>query len=124
MLRGFIRIWNASEILDLSSSRFLVEAFHVSALTNVKWGVDEALIEGKAWLLVDLTAKLAVLGIRWYEGDKADLAWEGKQLGDFWYSADVLSSVFCCESKVLIEPSSDNITIKNEAFAGVPKHLV
>ena len=58
------------------------------------------------------------------EGDEAELAGHRKELRDLGDAANVFSTILSCEAKVLVKATSDDITIKNEAFVGVPEHLV
>jgi hypothetical protein len=63
VLRCLVGVRYASEVLDLSSPRLLVEALHISAFADIKRGINEAFIEWKPSLSVNLSSKVSVFSI-------------------------------------------------------------
>jgi hypothetical protein len=102
VLGSLVGIWDTSEILDLTSPCLFIKALDISTLTHIKRWVDEAFIERDIALLMNLSAELAVFGVRWDKGDEANLAREWEELSDFRYSPDILSSVLSSEAKIFV----------------------
>jgi hypothetical protein len=114
---GLVWIGDTSEVLDFTSTGLLVETLNISLFTNLKGGRDVALEEWETSGLVGCFGDVTILGVWGDESNEDDNTSHVEKLGDFHDSADVLGSVFLGETKTLVETSSDNITVEDEAFA-------
>jgi hypothetical protein len=70
---SFVWVRDSSEVLDDTFSCLLVESLRVSAFADLKWCVDEALIELKVIVLMNLLSESSVLSVWGDEGNEDDL---------------------------------------------------
>jgi len=115
-LWGLIRVRDTGELGDDTSAGLGIETFDITTLTDLKRGADVALVELESSLLVNLLSEVSVRGVWADEGDKDDLTGEAEELGDLGDTADVLGTVLLGEAKVLVQTSSDDISIEEEDF--------
>ena len=113
---SLIRVRDTGEFGDDSGAGLGIETFDITTLTDLKRGADVALVEFESSLLVNLLCKVSVSGVWADEGDKDDLTGEAEELGDLGDTADVLGTVLLGEAKVLVETSSNDISIEEEDF--------
>ena len=63
---------------------------------------------------MDSSSEISIFGVWGNESNEYDLSSKAEEFGDLSDTTDVLSTVFGGESKILVETSSDDISIKNE----------
>lgn len=124
VLGSLVWVSDSSEVLDLTSSCLLVETLNISIFAHLKRSTNEAFVEGNVVFLMDFLGVVSVLGVGRDESDEADLAGEGEKLGHLRDSSNVLCSVLSSEAKVLVETSTDDISIEDEALVFVSEELV
>jgi len=121
---GLVWVRDTSEVLDLTGTGLLVETLNISLLANLEGGGDVALEELEVASSVESLGGISVLGVWGDEGDEDDDASHVEELGDLSNSADVFLSVLLREAEALVEASTDNITIEDEALGGVTSDSV
>jgi len=114
ILWGFVWVWDAGKVLDNSFTSLLVKSLDITRFANFERSANMDFGKVKSCCGVDISCEASVLWVGWDESNKNDLAWHCEQLWDFWNTTDVLSSGLSTETKVLVETSTDNITIEDE----------
>src|SRR5262249_29617448 len=111
--RLLVRVVDAGEVFQLSSTGFLVQALRIALFAGGNRRIDENLDERQLACHVQGPDSIAVLAIGADEAGHGDHATVGKKLGDFADAADVFLAVGGRKPQVLVEAVADVVAVQN-----------
>ena len=123
-LGSLIRVRDTGELGNNTSAGLGVKSLNITAFANLEGGRDMALVELESSVLVDGASKASIGGVWADESDEHNLSSHAEELGDLSDSADVLGTVLLGETEILVEASTDNISVKKEDLLAVTDKLV